>query len=108
MRWEFDPGIPTHDFFEGRPLSDLWNLHEAVENFVFMLEQVDFLTWEAIGGTDALLRSVLPRTERDGPLTIHRAARVPNPVGRITGDYSRGFRPNERFPSSTGRRISVQ
>jgi glycosyltransferase involved in cell wall biosynthesis len=57
--------------------------------------EIHVLTWEAIGRTDALLRSMSSRTERDGPLTIHRAARVPNPVGRITGDYSRGFRPNE-------------
>lgn len=48
MRWEFDADIPTEGFFEGRPLSDLWNLQEAVENFVYMLEQKDFLTWEAV------------------------------------------------------------
>jgi hypothetical protein len=48
MRWEFDADIPTQDFFEEGPLNDLWNLEEAVENFVFMLEKKDFLTWEAV------------------------------------------------------------
>jgi hypothetical protein len=48
MRWEFDADIPTNDFFEGRPLSEMWNLQEAVENFVDMLEREDFLTWEAV------------------------------------------------------------
>ena len=48
MRWEFDPDIPTHDFFEGGPLDDMWNLQEAVESFVFWLEDDRFLTWEAV------------------------------------------------------------
>jgi hypothetical protein len=48
MRWVFDPDIPTHDFFEGGSLDDAWNLQEAVESFVYMLEQGDFLTWEAV------------------------------------------------------------
>ena len=26
MRWEFDPDIPTHDFFEGGSLDAMWNL----------------------------------------------------------------------------------
>jgi hypothetical protein len=48
MRWEFDPDIPTDDFFgEGR-LSDLLNLQEAVENFAYMVEKKDFLNWEAV------------------------------------------------------------
>jgi hypothetical protein len=34
MHWEFDSDIPTDDFFGGRPLSDLWNLQEAVDSFV--------------------------------------------------------------------------
>ena len=48
MRWVFDPDIPTHDFFEGGSLEDTWNLQEAVEGFVYMLEEGDFLTWEAV------------------------------------------------------------
>ena len=44
----FDAGIPTNDFFEGMPLTDLWNLQEAVENFVYWLEEDRFLTWEAV------------------------------------------------------------
>jgi hypothetical protein len=48
MRWEFDPDIPTYDFFEGQPLDDPWGLQEAVENFVVKLERGDFLIWEAV------------------------------------------------------------
>ena len=25
MRWEFDPDIPTDDFFDGRNLDELWD-----------------------------------------------------------------------------------
>ncbi len=48
MRWEFDPGTPTHDFLEEGPLTDPWNLQEAVENFVNWVEEGHFLTWEAV------------------------------------------------------------
>jgi hypothetical protein len=48
MRWEFDPDIPTHDFLEEGPLDDIWNLQEAVENFVSGVEGGRFLTWEAV------------------------------------------------------------
>ena len=48
MRWEFDPDIPTHDFLEEGPLDDIWNLQEAVENFVSGVEAGQFLTWEAV------------------------------------------------------------
>jgi hypothetical protein len=48
MRWEFERGIPTSDFFENRSLDEIFNLQEAVENFVFYVEGGDFLTWEAV------------------------------------------------------------
>ncbi len=48
LRWEFDPDIPTHDFLEEGPLDDIWNLQEAVENFVSGVEEGQFLTWEAV------------------------------------------------------------
>src|SRR5262245_40743085 len=48
MRWEFDPDIPTHDFLEEGPLDDTWKLQEAVENFVWWVEEGQFLTWEAV------------------------------------------------------------
>jgi len=48
MRWEFDPDIPTHDFFENDPLDDSWNLQEAVDEFVYWLNHDLFLTWEAV------------------------------------------------------------
>src|SRR5436309_2506691 len=46
--WEFDPDIPTHDFLEGGPLDDAWNLQEAVENFVSWVDEGLFLTWEGV------------------------------------------------------------
>lgn len=48
MRWEFDPHIPTHDFFENGSPEKIENLAEAVESFVFWMEKDRFLTWEAI------------------------------------------------------------
>ena len=48
MRWEFDPDIPTDDFFDGRNLDELWDLQEAVDNFVSMMSGDTFLTWEAV------------------------------------------------------------
>ena len=65
IRGEFNPDIPTNDFFGGRSLSDLWNLQEAVENFVYMLEKKDFLTWEAV-----------VCEEQGLPLTIQQAEAV--------------------------------
>jgi hypothetical protein len=47
MRWAFDPDIPTHDFFEGGSLDDMWHLHEAVNGFVHWMEEGRFLMWEA-------------------------------------------------------------
>ena len=48
IRWEFDPDIPTDDFFDGRNLDELWDLQEAVDNFVSMMDGGTFLTWEAV------------------------------------------------------------
>lgn len=48
MRWEFDADIPTDDFFDGRNLDELWDLQEAVDNFVSMMNDGTFLTWEAV------------------------------------------------------------
>ena len=39
MHGEFDPDIPTHDFFAGGSLDDTWNLVEAVDGFVRWLEE---------------------------------------------------------------------
>lgn len=57
--------------------------------------EVHVVTWDAIRSASALVHSVTSGVERDGSFVIHRAARLPNPVGRITRDYARGFRPNE-------------
>lgn len=48
MRWEFDASIPTDDFLEGGSLDRTWDLQEAVENFIYWLEDDRFLTWEAV------------------------------------------------------------
>ena len=48
IRWEFDPDIPTDDFFDGRNLDELWDLQEAADNFVSMMNGDTFLTWEAV------------------------------------------------------------
>ncbi len=48
IRWEFTPDIPTLDFFEGGNLNELWDLQEAVGNFVSMMNDGTFLTWEAV------------------------------------------------------------
>ena len=48
MRWEFDPDVPTHDFFETGPLEDSWNLQQAVGDFVWWVEEGQFLAWEAV------------------------------------------------------------
>jgi hypothetical protein len=48
MRWEFDPSIPTDDFLEESKLDQTWDLQEAVDNFIYWLEEDRFLTWEAV------------------------------------------------------------
>jgi glycosyltransferase involved in cell wall biosynthesis len=57
--------------------------------------EVHVVTWEGIRGPGALLRTMMSRTTREGAFVIHRAPRFPNPVGRLTHDYARGFLPNE-------------
>ena len=54
LKWEFDPGIPTDDFFEGCSPDDAWG--EALENFIHMMEQGDFLAWEAVMAEEQGLR----------------------------------------------------
>jgi len=47
-RWEFGPDIPTYDFLEGMSLNERWDLHEAVDNFVYKVKQRSFFIWEAV------------------------------------------------------------
>jgi hypothetical protein len=54
--WEFDPDIPTYDFFEGNSLDELGMLQEAVDGFVYWLEEDRFLTWEAVACEEQGLR----------------------------------------------------
>ena len=48
IRWEFAPDIPTVDFFEEGSLDEMWNVQEAVNRFVYWLEEDRFLIWEAV------------------------------------------------------------
>ncbi|MBM4094010.1 MAG: hypothetical protein FJ276_32075, partial [Planctomycetes bacterium] len=48
IRWEFGPEIPTHDFFEEQDLDDIFDVDEAVANFIFDMEHRSFLAWEAV------------------------------------------------------------
>lgn len=52
LKWEFDSDIPTTSFFEDSAV----DLSEAMENFIFMLEQGDFLAWEAVMAQEQGLR----------------------------------------------------
>lgn len=63
LLWEFDPDIPTHDFFENGSLDDLWNLQEAVDNFVNWVEEEQFLTWEAVACEEQGIR-LTPRQKK--------------------------------------------
>lgn len=60
LKWDFEPGIPTDDFFEGNDLRD--GCSEAVENFIFIMEQDEFLAWEAVMAHEQGLR--LTRQQR--------------------------------------------
>ena len=46
IKWEFGPDIPTEDFFAGRAPDDAWS--DVIDTFIAMVEEGDFLTWEAV------------------------------------------------------------
>jgi len=46
LKWHFAANIPTDDFFEGRKPED--DLAQAVDDFIFIMEQNEFLAWEAV------------------------------------------------------------
>ena len=48
IRWKFDPNIPTLDFFETLNLDDIFDVQEAVENFLDDMKDGTFLAWEAV------------------------------------------------------------
>lgn len=48
LKWEFDPDTPTYDFIKDHNLGDLWGLQEAVGNFLYKMEDGQFLAWEAV------------------------------------------------------------
>lgn len=68
IRWEFDPDIPTHDFFEDMPLTEVWNLQQAVDSFVCWMEEDTFLTWEAVMCEEQGLRLTARQGELLGDL----------------------------------------
>ncbi len=54
LAWEFGPDVPTDDFFEGHSSDDIWG--EPLENFIHMMEQGEFLVWEAVMAREQGLR----------------------------------------------------
>ena len=48
INWDFGPEVPVLDFFESLDLSRLFDLSEAVENFICDMEKDEFRTWEAV------------------------------------------------------------
>jgi len=82
-----------------------WHL---IKRLVPRGHEIHIVTWDAIRSPGALLHTLTSGVERDGSFVIHRAARLPNPVGRITRDYARGFRPNEWLFQRQVRRILAE
>lgn len=60
LTWEFGPDIPTYDYIEDHHLDDMWGLQEAVSNFIYKMEDGQFLAWEAVIAHE----QGLPLTER--------------------------------------------
>jgi glycosyltransferase involved in cell wall biosynthesis len=79
-----------------------WHL---INRLLLRGHEIEVLTWKEIASAAALVQTLGSHTESRGSLTIHRAPRLPNPVGWITGEYSRGFRPNEWLFQQHVRRI---
>lgn len=48
LKWEFGPNVRTDTYFEDADLNDPGQLEEAIESFVDMMQDGDFLTWEAV------------------------------------------------------------
>jgi len=67
-------------------------------------DEIHVLTWQAMNGRAALLRSLRARTWVEDGVVVHQAIRLPNPVGRLTG-YERGFWLNEVLFQSHVRRL---
>jgi hypothetical protein len=47
-RWVFDSSVPTDEWFARQSLDKMWDLQEAVANFVYAMEKGRFLLWEAV------------------------------------------------------------
>ena len=70
IKWEFDPHVPTDDFFGDVDLDDRLDLQRAVETFVWAMERKRFVTWEAV-----------IRQEQGLPLSQRHRARLRELVG---------------------------
>ncbi|HJN09980.1 MAG: hypothetical protein QGG09_09595, partial [Pirellulaceae bacterium] len=68
VQWRFGPNIPTHDFFEGGSLDNMWNLQEAVDSFVHWMKEDCFLTWEAVASEEQGIPLTLNQKEALGSL----------------------------------------
>ena len=57
LKWEFASDIPTYDFIKDHDLGNMWELQEAVENFIHKMEDGQFLAWEAVMADEQGLRA---------------------------------------------------
>ncbi|NUQ62786.1 MAG: SEC-C domain-containing protein [Pirellulales bacterium] len=48
IRWQFAPDVPTSGFFDGINLDGQWGLQEAVENFIFGMQEHRYHAWEGV------------------------------------------------------------
>ncbi|MGO8750205.1 MAG: SEC-C metal-binding domain-containing protein [Thermoguttaceae bacterium] len=55
LKWEFPEGTPTYDYIEDHHLGNMWELQEAVENFIHKMEDGQFLAWEAVVANEQAL-----------------------------------------------------
>jgi len=68
-------------------------------------DEIHVLTWRTLTGPAAYARSLRPAAERHGAVTLHYGPRLPNVLSRITGNYARGFWPNEKLFQAEVRRL---
>lgn len=68
-------------------------------------DEIHVLTWRTLTGAGAYVRSLRAAAERHGAVTIHYVPRLPNLLSRVTGNYARGFWPNEKLFQAEVRRL---
>lgn len=60
LKWEFASGIPTYDFVSDYRLDKPWGVENAVEMFLYKMENDNFLDWESVVAEE----QGLPLTEK--------------------------------------------